>query len=107
MAAANNNKDMSAARRGAALKREKAASAKVARAAGKLAAAARRSEDNSVRHCARAAIAEEAAFIDQQIAASRCALGLGDNDPNPVSICLMIEALTAQMRIRLSQKGFW
>jgi len=91
--------------RGAALKRERNAAAKVARAAGKVAAAARRaSEDHTVRH---RAIAEEAAVIDRQIAAARLALGVGKNDPNPVSICLMIEALTAQMRVRLSNKGFW
>ena len=95
---------MSAALRGAALKREKKAAAKVARAAGKVAAAARRAEDQTVRH---RAIAEEAALIDRQIAAARRALGVGKNEPNPVSICLMVETLTTQMRIRLSEKGFW
>ena len=96
--------NMSAALLGAALKREKKAAAKVARAAGKVAAAARRAEDQTERH---RAIAEEAAVIDRQIAAARRALGVGKNEPNPVSICLMVETLTAQMRIRLSEKGFW
>lgn len=97
--------DMSAAAlRGAALKREKKAAAKVAQAAGKVAAAARRAEDQTVRY---RAIAEEAAVIDRQIIAARCALGVGKNEPNPVSICLMVETLTTQMRTRLSEKGFW
>ena len=96
--------NMSAALRGAALKREKKAAAKVARAAGKVAAAARRAEDQTVRH---RAIAEEAAVIDRQIAAARHMLGVGKNEPNPTAICLMVETLTAQMRVRLSSKGFW
>ena len=90
--------------RGAALKREKNAAAKVARAAGKVAAAARRAEDHTVRH---RAIAEEATVIDRQIAAARHMLGVGKNEPNPTAICLMVETLTAQMRVRLSSKGFW
>jgi hypothetical protein len=93
-----------AAQRGAALKREKKAAATAARAAGKAAAAARRAEDHTVRH---RAIAEEAAVIDRQIAAARHALGVGKNEPNPTAICLLIEMLTAEMRIRLSEKGFW
>ena len=96
--------NMSAALRGAALKREKKAAAVAARVAGKVAAAARREEDHTARD---RAIAEEAALIDRQIADARRALGVRKDDPNPTSICLMIEALTFQMRIRLSQKGFW
>jgi hypothetical protein len=96
--------DMTAAFRGAALKREKKAAAKVARAAGKVLAAARRAEDQTERH---RAIAEEADVIDRQIIAARRALGVGKNEPNPVSICLMVETLTTQMRARLSEKGFW
>jgi hypothetical protein len=96
--------NMSAALRGAALKREKKAAAAAARVAGKVAAAARREEDHTARD---RAIAEEAALIDRQIADARRALGVRKDDPNPTSICLMIEALTFQMRIRLSQKGFW
>lgn len=97
-------KDMSAARRGAALKREKKIAAGLARAAGQAAAARRRAEDHTVRH---RAIAEEAAVIDRQIAAARHMLGVGKNEPNPTAICLMVETLTAQMRVRLSSKGFW
>lgn len=100
-----NKKDMSAARRGAALKREKKIAAGLARAAGQAAAAARRrAEDPTVR---KRAIAEETAAIDRQIEAARRALGVSKNEPNPTAICLMIETLTAQMRIRLSEKGFW
>lgn len=99
-----NKKDMSAARRGAALKREKKIAAGLARAAGQAAAARRRAEDHTVRQ---RAIAEETAAIDRQIEAARRALGVSKNDPNPTAICLMIETLTAQMRIRLSEKGFW
>lgn len=103
-----NKKDMSAARRGAALKREKKIAAGLARAAGQAAAAARRraeeKEDPTVR---KRAIAEETAAIDRQIEAARRALGVSKNEPNPTAICLMIETLTAQMRIRLSEKGFW
>jgi len=100
-------KDMSAARRGAALKREKKIAAELARAAGQAAAARRRAaaEENSAMR--QRAIAEEAAVIERQIEAARRALGLGQNEPNPTTICLMIETLTAQMRIRLSEKGFW
>ena len=101
---ADNTTKMTAAQRGAALKREKNAAAKVAQAAGKVAAAARRAEDHTVRH---RAIAEEAAVIDRQIAAARHMLGVGKNEPNPTAICLMVETLTAQMRVRLSSKGFW
>jgi hypothetical protein len=99
-----NKKDMSAARRGAALKREKKIAAELARAAGQAAAARRRAEDQTVRQ---RAIAEETAAIDRQIEAARRALGVSKNEPNPTAICLMIETLTAQMRIRLSEKGFW
>jgi hypothetical protein len=95
---------MTAAQHGAALKREKKAAATAARAAGKVAAAARRAEDHTVRH---RAIAEEAAVIDRQIAAARHMLGVRENEPNPTAICLMVETLTAQMRVRLSSKGFW
>ena len=91
-------KDMSAARRGAALKREKKIAAGLARAAGQAAAARRRAEDHTVRH---RAIAEEAAVIDRQIAAARHMLGVGKNEPNHTAICLMVETLTAQMRVRL------
>jgi hypothetical protein len=98
-------KDMSAARRGAALKREKKIAAGLARAAGQAAAAARRrAEDQTVRQ---RAIAEETAAIDRKIAAARHMLGVRENEPNPTAICLMIETLTAQMRVRLSEKGFW
>ena len=96
--------NMSAALRGAALKREKKVAAAAARVAGKVAAAARREEDHTARD---RAIAEEAALIDRQIAVARRALGVRKDDPNPTSICLMIETLTFQMRIRLSEKGFW
>ena len=94
----------SAALRGAALKREKKAAAAAARAAGKVAAAARRAEDHTARD---RAIAEEAALIDQQVECARRALGVRKNEPNPTAICLMIETLTFQMRIRLSEKGYW
>ena len=93
-----------AALRGAALKREKKAAAAAARAAGKVAAAARRAEDHTARD---KAIAEEAALIDREIECARRALGVGKNEPNPTAICLMIETLTFQMRIRLSEKGYW
>jgi hypothetical protein len=99
-----NKKDMSAARRGAALKREKKIAAGLARAAGQAAAARRRAEDPTVRQ---RAIAEETAAIDRKIEAARHMLGVRENEPNPTAICLMIETLTAQMRIRLSEKGFW
>ena len=94
----------SAALRGAALKREKKAAAAAARAAGKVAAAARRAEDHTARD---RAIAEEAALIDRQVECARRALGVRKNEPNPTAICLMIETLTFQMRIRLSEKGYW
>ena len=97
-------KNMSAALRGAALKRAKKAAAVAARAAGKVAAAARRAEDRTARD---KAFAEEAALIDRQIECARRALGVRKNEPNPTSICLMIETLTFQMRIRLSEKGYW
>jgi hypothetical protein len=97
--------NMSAALRGAALKREKKAAAAAARVAGKVAAAARREEDHTTARDR--AIAEEAALIDRQIAVARRALGVRKDDPNPTYICLMIEMLTFQMRIRLSEKGFW
>ena len=100
-------KDMSAARRGAALKREKKIAAGLARAAGQAAAARRRAADAEDKTVRQRAIAEEAALVDQQIAAVRRALGLGDNEPNPSYICLMIETLMAEMRFRLSEKGFW
>jgi hypothetical protein len=100
----NTTKNMSAAMRGAALKREKKAAAVAARASGKVAAAARRTEDRTARD---KAIAEEAALIDRQIECARRALGVGKNDPNPTAICLMIETLTFQMRVRLSEKGYW
>ena len=96
--------NMSAALRGAALKREKKAAAAAARAAGKVAAAARRAEDRTARD---KAFAEEAALIDRQIECARRALGVRKNEPNPTSICLMIETLTFQMRIRLLEKGYW
>lgn len=99
-----NTKSNAAALRGAALKREKKAAAAAARAAGKVAAAARRAEDHTARD---RAIAEEAALIDRQIECARRALGVRKNEPNPTSICLMIETLTFQMRIRLSEKGYW
>jgi hypothetical protein len=104
VAVAANKKDMSAARRGAALKREKKIAAGLARAAGQAAAARRRSEDHTVRQ---RAIAEETAAIDRTIEAARHMLGVGKNEPNPTAICLMVETLTAQMRVRLSEKGFW
>ena len=97
-------KDMSAAHRGAALKREKKIAAGLARAAGQAAAARRRAEDQTVRQ---RAIAEETAAIDRKIAAARHMLGVRENEPNPTAICLMVETLTAQMRVRLSEKGFW
>jgi hypothetical protein len=95
---------MSPAVRAAALKREKKAAAVLARAAGKVAAAARRAEDHTARN---KAIAEETALIDRQIQCARRALGVGKNEPNPTAICLMIETLTFQMRVRLSEKGYW
>jgi hypothetical protein len=97
-------KNMSAALCGAALKRAKKVAAAAARAAGKVAAAARRTEDHTARD---KAFAEEAALIDRQIECARRALGVRKNEPNPTSICLMIETLTFQMRIRLSEKGYW
>jgi len=97
-------KDMSAARRGAALKREKKIAAELARAAGQAAAARRRAEDRTERD---KAYAEEAALIDRQIECARRALGVGKNEPNTSAICLMIETLTFQMRVRLSEKGYW
>jgi hypothetical protein len=97
-------KDMSAARRGAALKREKKIAAAASRAAGKVAAAAQRAEDRTARD---KAYAEEAALIDRQIEAARRALGVRKNEPNTAAICLMIETLTFQMRVRLSEKGYW
>jgi hypothetical protein len=98
---------MSAALRGAVLKREKAAAAKLARAAGKIAAAARRTEDEKIR-CERSAmIAEETACIGLKVSAARRALGVGSDEPNPTSVCLLIESLTSEMRFRLSAKGFW
>lgn len=107
-------KDMSAARRGAALKREKKLAAGVARAAGLARAASRRrlteyhDDDDDDSTAARyRAVSEETALIDRQISAARRALGLDVDEPNPIAICLMIESLTAQMRIRLSEKGFW
>lgn len=100
-------KDMSAARRGAALKREKKIAAELARAAGQAAAARRRAAEEENSAMRQRAIAEEAAVIERQIEAARRALGLGQNEPNPTTICLMIETLTSQMRIRLSEKGFW
>jgi len=105
-------KDMSAARRGAALKREKKLAASVARAAGLARAAAERlaedEDDDDYTTAARyRAVSEETALIDRQISAARRALGLDVDEPNPIAICLMIESLTAQMRIRLSEKGFW
>jgi hypothetical protein len=99
--------NMSAALRGAALKREKKAAAAAARVAGKVAAAARREEEDQDHTARDRAIAEEAALIDRQIAVARRALGVRKDDPIPTSICLMIEALTFQMRIRLSEKGYW
>lgn len=98
---------MSPAVRAAALKREKAAAAKLARAAGKIAAAARRAEDEKIRAERSAMIAEESARIDLKVAAARCALGIGSYEPNPTSVCLLIESLTSEMRFRLSAKGFW
>jgi hypothetical protein len=83
---------------------EKKAAAMAARASGKVAAAARRTEDHTARD---KAIAEEAALIDRQIECARRALGVGKNEPNPTAICLMIETLTFQMRVRLSEKGYW
>jgi len=99
---------MSPAVRAAALKREKAAAAKLARAAGKIAAAAaRRAEDEKIRSERSAMIAEESARIGLKVSAARCALGIGSYEPNPTSVCLLIESLTSKMRFRLSAKGFW
>ena len=95
---------MSPALRAAALKREKKAAAVLARAAGKVAAAARRAEDHTARN---KAVAEEAALINRKIECARRALGVGKNEPNPTAICLLIETLTCQMWIRLSEKGYW
>lgn len=106
-------KDMSAARRGAALKREKKLAAGVARAAGLARAASRRrlteyhDDDDDSTAARYRAVSEETALIDRQISAARRALGLDVDEPNPIAICLMIESLTAQMRIRLSEKGLW
>jgi hypothetical protein len=104
---ADNTTKMTAAQRGAALKREKNAAAKVARAAGKVAAAGRRATQEQERAVRRGVIAEETALIDRRVAAARVALGVAPGDPNPSSICLLIEMLTAEMQIRLSEKGFW
>lgn len=100
---------MSPAVRAAALKREKAAAAKLARAAGNIAAAAaaRRAEDEKIRSERSAMIAEESARIGLKVSAARCALGIGSYEPNPTSVCLLIESLTSKMRFRLSAKGFW
>ena len=95
---------MSPALRAAALKREKKAAAVLARAAGKVAAAARRAEDHTARD---KAVAEETALINRQIECARRALGVGKNEPNPTAICLLIETLTCQMWVRLSEKGYW
>lgn len=95
---------MSPALRAAALKREKKAAAVLARAAGKVAAAARRAEDHTARN---KAVAEETALINRKIECARRALGVGKNEPNPTAICLLIETLTCQMWIRLSEKGYW
>ena len=95
---------MSPALRAAALKREKKAAAVLARAAGKVAAAARRAEDHTARN---KAVAEETALINRQIECARRALGVGKNEPNPTAICLLIETLTCQMWVRLSEKGYW
>lgn len=95
---------MSPALRAAALKREKKAAAVLARAAGKVAAAARRAEDHTARN---KAVAEEAALINRKIECARRALGVGKNEPNPTAICLLIETLTCQMWVRLSEKGYW
>lgn len=100
-------KMMTAAQHGAALKREKKAAATAARAAGKVAAAARRATQEQEQAVRRGVIAEETALIDRRVAAARVALGVAPGDPNPSSICLLIEMLTAEMRIRLSKKGFW
>ena len=97
-------KTMSPAVRAAALKRQKKAAAVLARAAGKVAAAARRAEDHTARN---KAIAEETALIDRQIECARRALGVRKNEPNPTAICLLIETLMFQMRVRLSEKGYW
>ena len=97
-------KTMSPALRAAALKREKKAAAVLARAAGKVAAAARRAEDHTARN---KAVAEEAALINRKIECARRALGVGKNEPNPTAICLLIETLTCQMWVRLSEKGYW
>lgn len=98
---------MSAALRGAALKREKVAAAKAARAAGKIAAVARRAEEDKIRAERSAMIAEETARIGLKVAAVRRALGIGSDEPNPTSVCLLIESLTSEMRFRLAAKGFW
>lgn len=98
---------MTAAQHGAALKREKKAAATAARAAGKVAAAGRRATQEQERAVRRGVIAEETALIDRRVAAARVALGVAPGDPNPSSICLLIEMLTAEMQIRLSEKGFW
>jgi hypothetical protein len=97
-------KTTSPAVRAAALKRQKKAAAVLARAAGKVAAAARRAEDHTARN---KAIAEETALIDRQIECARRALGVRKNEPNPTGICLLIETLMFQMRVRLSEKGYW
>ena len=98
---------MSAALRGAVLKREKTAAARLARAAGKVAAATRRVEDEKIRGERRAMIAEETVCIGLKVAAARRALGVGCDEPNPTSVCLLIESLTSEMRFRLAAKGFW
>jgi len=91
----------------ASLKREKKAAAVAARSAGKVAAAARRAEEDKIRAERCAIIAEESACIELRVAAARRALGVGCNEPNPTSVCILIESLTSEMRFRLSAKGFW
>jgi len=80
---------------------------KAARAARQVAAADRRATQEREQDVRRSVIAEETALIDRRVAAARLALGVAPGDPNPSSICLMIEMLMSEMRIRLSEKGFW
>jgi len=77
------------------------------KAARQVAAADRCATQEQEQDVRRSVIAEETALIDRRVAAARLALGVAPGDPNPSSICLMIEMLMSEMRFRLSEKGFW
>ena len=103
----NTTSVISPATLGAALKREKAAAAKRARLAGKIAAAVRRTEEEKKKAERESIYTQENGCILLQIETARRKLGLNPDEPNPTSVCLLIERLTFEMKMRLTAKGFW